>query len=216
MDLDLIEEKINKIEEELERYKHDELQKVTKIKSEIKLFDLAIKRLNTKKCRERFENVYKSLEKQKKEKFNEKNIYTKNGKDIFTEIKFLKQKEKSYNFINRPIKLKYNITDVANEIKETLNIFNIQRKHLFKYIFEKISKSKNKSLDDYNKYLHLQKEIDILLASINKNALMEIFVFTKNLQFFQNSIINMFNQFNHQIENTITDKPIYENDSYNK
>ncbi|CAD2093501.1 conserved Plasmodium protein, unknown function [Plasmodium vinckei brucechwatti] len=214
MDFDLIEEQINKIEEELERYKHYELQKVTKIKSEINLFDRTIKGLNTKKCRESFENVYKSLEKQKKEKFNEKKVYTKNCKDIFTEIKLIKQKEEqNYNFINKPIKFKYNINDVANEIKETLNIFNIQRKHLFKQIFEKISKSKNISLTDYNKYLHLQKEIDILLGSINKNALMEIFVFAKNLQFFQNSMINMFNQFNHQIENTITDKPIYENDS---
>ncbi|CAD2107087.1 conserved Plasmodium protein, unknown function [Plasmodium vinckei] len=214
MDFDMIEEQINKIEEELERYKQNELQKVTKIKSEINLFDRTIKGLNTKKCRESFENVYKSLEKQKKEKFNEKKIYTKNGKDLFTEIKLVKQKEEqNYNFINRPIKFKYNINDVANEIKETLNIFNIQRKHIFKQIFEKISKSKNISLADYNKYLHLQKEIDILLGLINKNALMEIFVFAKNLQFFQNSMINMFNKFNHPIENTITDKPIYENDS---
>ncbi|SBT72327.1 conserved Plasmodium protein, unknown function [Plasmodium malariae] len=209
MDLEIVEDKLKKLEEELEQYRKNQFHKVEKIINEVKLLETNIKELNKRKITKCLVNANKSFEKkiiEKTRKCSKKKKYIKDiKKDIVHELMLLKEKKKknNNNFLNTKFNFQY-IHAIENEINKTFLVLNIQRQYILKFIFEKLNKFKNKSLAYYDKYLNIQKEIDTLFHSINKSALTDIFVLTKNSLFFQKELATMFQQFHYQIENSLT------------
>ncbi|CRH03947.1 conserved Plasmodium protein, unknown function [Plasmodium relictum] len=207
MDIEMLEEKIKYIEDEFEKLKKEESYKIEKIKNEIKLLDMNVKELKKKKIEKCIECNDKSFEKIIKEKnaCRKRIKYIKGvRKEIFFELKMLKDKKKKEktNLLSKKFQLTQ-VYEIANEIKQNFLELNIRRQFLFKSIFEKLTKFKNKSLCFFNKYLYIQKEINLLFQLISKNALIDIFVLNKNGSFFQNELIKNFQRFYYENENSL-------------
>ncbi|CRG95709.1 conserved Plasmodium protein, unknown function [Plasmodium gallinaceum] len=209
MDIEILEEKIKKIEDEFEKLKKEESYKIEKIKNEIKLLDINTKELNKKKIMKCIECNNRSFQKKIKEK-NSSSKRTKFIKDVkkemFFELRMLKneKEKKKTNFLNK--KYKYlKIYEITNEIKHNFLELNIRRQFLFKSIIEKLTKYKNRSLHFFNKYLNIQKEINSLFELISNNALIDIFVLSKNSSFFQNQLLKNFQRFYYQVENSLVE-----------
>ncbi|SBT45655.1 hypothetical protein, conserved [Plasmodium ovale wallikeri] len=209
MSLEIVEERMKKLEEELEKFREKELYKMEKIKNEITLLHIEVKEMGKKKNIKCLTNINKSYEKKITEKRGncaKKKKYVKSiKKEILYELKIMKEeKKKNGNYLNRKFIFQNYIQDIGNEIKQVFLVLNVQRQCLFKSILEELQKLKYKSVAYFDKHVHVQKELDLLIHSINNNALMDIFVLTKNSQFFQSELAKMYRRFCRYVENSST------------
>ncbi|SBS87499.1 hypothetical protein, conserved [Plasmodium ovale curtisi] len=208
MSLEIVEERMKKLEEELKIFREKELNKMEKIKNEITLLHIQVTEMEKKKNIKCLTNINKSFEKKITEKrgnCTKKKKYVKSIKEILYELKILKEeKKKNGNYLNRKFIFQNYIQDIGNEIKQVFLVMNVQRQCLFKSILEELQKLKYKSVAYFDKHVHVQKELDLLIHSINNNALMDIFVLTKNSQFFQSELAKMFRRFCRYVENSST------------
>ncbi|GAW83026.1 hypothetical protein, conserved [Plasmodium gonderi] len=208
MDLEIVEEKIKKLEEEIQKFGDRELCKIERVKNDIELLDIHVKELKKKRINKQLVNANKSLEQkilQKKQNCNNKRKYVKGIKrDMLFELKLLKEeKKKNDRLLHKHFNFHF-VKEFTNQVKQTFLVLNVQREFLFKSIFEKINKIKNKSITYFHKFLSIQKEIDLLFKSISNNALTDLFVLSKNSLFFQKQVVNIFQRFYQQLETSLT------------
>lgn len=209
MDIDILEEKIKNLEDELKKFEKEEACKIEKIEKDIDSLDKSVKDLRKKKVNKLSLSVNKCFEK----KFNEnKNSRKKKKKflkgvkkDILLELKLWKNEKKKSNntFLNNTYQIKNMFEEITNEIKHTFVSLNTKRQYLFKCLFDKIANFKNNAILYYNKYIIIQKEIDSLFESINNNTITDIYILNQNSLLFQKELVNMFQRFYYQMENSI-------------
>ncbi|CAA9990415.1 conserved Plasmodium protein, unknown function [Plasmodium knowlesi strain H] len=211
MDLDQVEERIKKLEENIAKFEEQELRNIENIKNEIKLLDTHVSEMNKKKNSKKLLHANKCFAQkllQKKENCNKKKKYMKDIKrDVLFQIKLVKDennaKKKNENLLHKHFNFQH-LKEFTDQVKQNFLMLNVRREYSIKSIFEEISKIKNKSIAYLNKFLIIQKEINSLLQTINNNALTDIFVLAKNSLLFQKEVANMFQRFYHQVENSIT------------
>ncbi|ETW34113.1 hypothetical protein PFTANZ_05156 [Plasmodium falciparum Tanzania (2000708)] len=126
-------------------------------------------------------------------------------KDILLELKLWQNEKKKSNntFLNNTYQIKNMFEEITNEIKHTFVSLNTKRQYLFKCLFDKIANFKNNAILYYNKYIIIQKEIDSLFESINNNTITDIYILNQNSLLFQKELVNMFQRFYYQMENSI-------------
>ncbi|ANQ10753.1 Uncharacterized protein PCOAH_00049400 [Plasmodium coatneyi] len=211
MDLDQVEERIKKLEENIAKFEEQELRNIENIKNEIKLLDTHVSELNKKKNNKQLLNANKCFAQkllQKKENSNKKKKYMKDIKrDVLFQLKLVKdeknEKKKNENLLHKRFNFQQ-LKEFTDQVKQNFLMLNVQREYSIKSMFEGIRKIKNKATAYFNKFLILQKEIHFLLQTINNNALTDLFVLAKNSLLFQKEVANMFQRFYHQVENSLT------------
>ncbi|EUD65935.1 hypothetical protein C922_03659 [Plasmodium inui San Antonio 1] len=211
MDLDHVEERIKKLEEDIAKFEEQELRNIENIKNEIKVLDTHVSELNKKKNNKQLLNANKYFAHkllQKKGNCNKKKKYMKDIKrDVLFQLKLLqdekKEKIKNDNLLHKRFNFQH-LKEFTDQVKQNFLMLNVQREYSIKSMFEEINKIKTKAIAYFNKLLIIQKEIHFLLQSINNNALTDLYVLAQNSLLFQKEVANMFQRFYHQVENSLT------------
>lgn len=197
MDVNLLDEKLNRLEEEMNFFKKEENAKIEKIGKEIQSLENKFKELKevqlpdvtTCKTIER-DALRRSIFEKHKTKI--KNV----KKELFCELRNLKnEKEKhDYSFLNRKYVLS-RIYEISNDVKQNFTVLKVRGEYFYKSYITRLSKLKEKCVCHFTTYVNMQKEINSMLELISSNALTDVAILNKNGVFFEKEMTKTFEHF---------------------
>lgn len=199
MDVDLLNEKLNYFEKELEIFKKDENEKIEKLNSNIKLVEAKIKELRRSDLSPEVINKWKTTETQlsREKAFEKQKARIKNAhKEILSDLRLLKnEKEKRYcMFLNKKFIL-LRIYEISNDVKQNVTLIKVRGEYFYKSYLDKLLKLKEKCASHFITYENMQKEINLMLELITNNALIDVNVLNANGVFFEKEMAKTFHNF---------------------
>lgn len=197
MDVNLLDERLTRLEKELDFFKKEENAKIEKISKEIESVENKFKELKEVQLPE--VTTCKIIERGtlKKNIFEKHKTKIKNvKKELLCELRNLKnEKEKhDYNFLNKKYILS-RIYEISNEVKQTFTVLKVRGEYFYKSFITRLSKLKEKCVCHFTTYVNMQKEINSMVELISSNALTDVAILNKNGVFFEKEMTKTFEHF---------------------